>query len=402
MNTSSSKNHLILLFGYLWVLSAYLAVTPAFFRAFGSETLSYAYNLFRYGAYFFLLLNFIIMGRLITFKGYYVAVFTLFSAPTLGLALWNVDQYFVRHIISLTLPIVGVISGMLTYRHYNHYLALIARLFERYAIVPVLLVFAYFTLYQLGVIVYLGVSNALPLVLSIALVRNKPALATVAIFGLLLAAKRSELISSVVILYIYFSTKGNIVQNIAIIIVFGMVAYSTQFFLPGLWGRFELFFRLFEVFSELNEDVLNLATGGRLQDAILAYSLIDEPWKAIFGVGAGFWYFLDADYTVYYSHFTPLSYFVLGGGIYLTWVTIFIASTLIFTNKSERDFYFYAALYYTIISIVGGAVLFTSIMGWFCLGVVYAGNKQKRYDLKLRKVLTQITPERVRYRGNPP
>lgn len=375
------------------MLDAYLGSSVAFFRIFGSEALAYAYNLFRYGAYFLLLLNFIIMGRFITFKGYYVAVFTLFLAPTLGLSLWNLDQYFIKHIITLTLPIVGAISGIVTYRYHKHYLAIIARLFERYAMIPILFIFAYFTSYQLGFINYLGVSNPLALVLSLALVRNKPALVILAILGLLLAAKRSDLVASVVIIYIYFRSKNNIVQEFSIIIVFGIIIYSTQFFLPDLWGRFDLIFKLF---YEFKIDLLNIASSGRLQDAITAYSLIDEPWKAIFGVGAGFWYFLDADYIVYYSHFTPLSYLVLGGGIYLTWIIIFIASTLISTNKTDRDFYFYAALYYTIISILGGAVLFTSIFGWFCLGVVYAGNKQKRYDLKLRKGLTKIMPERVR------
>ena len=369
------------------MLDAYLGITPALLRAFNLGALDIIYNVLRYFAYTILVIYFFVHGKFIAFRGYSILFFSLFLSLILGAFYWNFNQYYLKHIISFSLPIIGLITGIIAFRYNKEYLEQITSLFVKYAIFAICGVWLYFFLYIIGIVTYLGVSNAMVLVIAASFANKKNSLTFLALVGLALAGKRSDLICGLIILYVFAKSKGGYFQDILFALILSIFIALIYYFLPDVVKRFALIYdALREIdYQNINLDLLNLATSGRIHDMELALNLIDEPWKFITGAGAGYWYFLDADYIVYYSHFTPISYLVLGGGILLCWVWVFIFGVFFNSEKSNRDFYYYAALYYVLISLIGGAVLFTSIFGWFCIGVVYARNKENKINTK-RKV----------------
>jgi hypothetical protein len=358
-----------------WITDLTFSMMPAFFHAFGLDNLSYIYNSLRYGGFICALLFLIINQKI--FSPFSIITSLLFIfIPLFGIYRWELNQYSVKHLISLILPIIGISFGYYAVKLFPDIIYSATKVIQKSIFVIFPMVIIYYSLYLSGYITYLGVSNSFPLTLSSSIYFNSIPGICISLIGLGLAGKRSDLISAILILLV---AKVKSLKDLFLYIFVLISAWILSFYLlPDLFKRFEL---IFNSIKSNEFDELNISSSGRIDDIILITSLFEDYYDYIFGLGLGYSYFLDMDYVVYYSHFTPLSYYALGGVFNLIIFLMYIYKTFNAAINVKNNLFKFFSLYYVLISFIGGAVLFTSIYGWFCFGVLF-GQRELNGNLK--------------------
>jgi len=276
---------------------------------------------------------------------------------------------FIAHFQPLFLPILGISYGYFVAKFYP------AILIKFYASLPALGFFLlvtgalYFYLYKVGNLGYFGASSLIILPLIWALLENKKIFSVLLIAGILISGKRSDLVSTVWVLFIFLYRTNP--KKIIIIIIPVLILLINLLLYSDIFDRFVDIYNAIEA-SDL--DRLNAATSNRINDIIGAVYSINESWFYwVFGQGFGVTYQYDAItymHTVHYCHFSPVAYILLGGVVLLLPISIKFCYLLYFSIINYRDFFNLFFIYLCSLCMVGGAIFFTNPFFWIVVGIV--------------------------------
>lgn len=316
--------------------------------------------------------RFILDDWFIVFLAFYGGFLLLY-----GLVNNPIGKAHVAHIQPLMLPVLGVSYGYLVAKMYPHILT------GFYKFLPVLGVFLlvsgviYFYLYKIGNLSYFGASSLFILPLIWALLEKKKFLVLLFLIGIIISGKRSDLLSSILLLFI-FLYRQNPKVFIVILLPLGMF-FLTLLVETGIFSRFVEIYNAVD-FSQLDLVRINEATSNRLNDILGAISSINEsPFYWVFGQGFGVTYeynALSSMHTVHYTHFSPISYILLGGLVLLIPIVVKFSYLFYFSVINYKSFFNLLFIYLCFLSLVGGAIFFTNPFFWIVVGIVVFNSRK--------------------------
>lgn len=307
------------------------------------------------------------------FKDWF-SFFLMFYAPfsfLLGIVFNDISSAFVSHFFPFILPLAGLSFGYLVARDYQ------AELMWFYRKIPLLGVWLaittifYYVSYNFGYLDYYGASSLLVLPFLYFLVNKKYTIVFVFLFLIVLSGKRSDLLSIVLTLLVYGFYRNPLVGSLVLFPVLSI--FLTFLYDFGFLDRFGLLFNLY--FNDnFDLELLNEFSSNRLNDALAAIDSINQsPFFWIFGQGFGVTYTYDAvtyNHTVHFTHFSPISYILLGGLVMFFFVYFKLIRLVHFSLSSNIDFFNLYLVFLFFLSLFGGSIFFTNPFYWFVVGVV--------------------------------
>lgn len=324
---------------------------------------------------FLLTRRFILRDRLVIFILFYSIVIIIF-----GVINNPIGKPTFAHLQPLLLIICGLSFGYLIAKNYGATLNKIYFGASWLGVVLSIIIINYFMLYQMGSIPYFGASSLMFVPIIWAILEKKWLYLLIFMIALVLTGKRSGLLAVlIVLLFGMYHTIG--ARRLFLVLGFGVIMALGAIMHDGSFSVFSRFNQIIEVLlqNEISLDELDIATSGRINDALAAYESINKHWIYWVigkGIGATFQVQLPTDvWITHYTHFTPLSYIFLGGGVLFVAVYSKIIGLLFYCMKNSCNFYNLLFLNYFVISILGGAIYFTDPFVWIFAGVVIFNKK---------------------------
>ena len=199
----------------------------------------------------------------------------------------------------------------------------------------------------------------------------------------LLLGKRVGMVSSLIISLIYYYKtikKSSIVFTIIFLIFIFFSVQLIDYQSLGIAGISRIQATT-EAASEDNS--IDVVTAGRFIEASSAFQILNNSiFNLVFGMGFGSfflpWPDLDSNYLSHYTHFTPISYFWIGGLFLPILVYFFLVKLLISIFKLSTNnlpagtiMFFQMFLLIVVISSFSGAVLMNNSLLWAFIGMAF-------------------------------
>ena len=344
------------------------SLVPTLLTSFGGGWVVYLYNIFSYLGFLLAMIAILLIGRIALVNMVYLYVPIAILSILWGAYNFEITLTSFRHVYLLGLPLVGYVFGKMLCDRSQDNLETLPRHIYSSRYFMSLLVLIYAMLYFSGFIEYFGASSGACFLVAAALHNSKLKVAVLMVALVLLTGKRSEILAAFTLLYtyMYFNSDRKFIFHLLGVIIVPTLILVINTVLPSVGKRF---FVIFDSLFPFDAQYFNVATSGRFNDVLNGLSTLPSLDYWFLGSGIGFSWFLDEGYLVYYSHFTPLSYFLLGGISMFFLVFYMMAKIVIQMKYHYSNFYFLSALYFIVVGILGGASMFTSVFAWFTFGV---------------------------------
>jgi len=215
-------------------------------------------------------------------------------------------------------------------------------------------------------------------------------LSIISLAGSFIAAKRIGLL--VVSIYFFiniFLIRKNFINFFKVIIMISVAIY----FLFPILDEIGVFNRIsYAITKLLTEGDIDAATAGRTSEIRMIITYFSrEPVRYVFGAGFGSKIEVFESYFRHYSHFTPLSYVIVGGlGFSVIIYGFLILTSLSLLKKANakilpKESIAYVLLFLgIIISSFTGSVLTNYTTLWVFVGISWRINSKKSQAIKLR------------------
>ncbi|MCC7573105.1 MAG: hypothetical protein KO464_06920 [Candidatus Methanofastidiosum sp.] len=303
----------------------------------------------------------------------------------LGLIQGNFGKEFIVHIYTVIMPIFAMSFGWYFIEVYllePKIQLKMKRIFYMTLFTGIVATFIFRLGYVSGNAVYnaVGMWNytmAMPYFL---VTEAKVLFSALGLLGTIVAGKRIGILVVIVYFLIYIILlKGNIIKKFKIILT---IALLSIVIIPVLLDA-DILNRIIYTFTQLFvEGDLESASAGRTSEIIAVFSYISQYFgNFIFGSGFGSKVMVFEGFYRHYSHFTPLSYLLIGGVLLPLIVYLFFIKTgIMLLNKVNKktlpkESWFFVLIFWGIlISSLTGAVLFNYTTLWIFIGCAWRLN----------------------------
>ena len=205
----------------------------------------------------------------------------------------------------------------------------------------------------------------------------------IVILAALLLGKRVGIVSSILLsLFHYYKTMRGKSVFFTLLFVFSFIALIQSIDFESF--RIAGVDRIIATTSDTAEsNSLDKMTAGRFVEASTALQILSESiFSLLFGMGFGAyfvpWPDLDSTYLSHYTHFTPISYFWIGGMFLPLLIYFFLIKLLISISRLKSinvplgtKMFFQMFLTIVIVSSFSGAVLMNNSILWMFIGMAY-------------------------------
>jgi hypothetical protein len=311
----------------------------------------------------------------------FIALYSLLVI-SLGILINPITKATFAHLQPFVLIIFGVSFGYLIALHRGEVLNKIYQVSFRLGVVLSVIVIIYFSLIQMAYITYYGASSLLIIPIIWAMLEKKIFFLVFFSVILLLTGKRSSILAALIVFLIFMYQNMGFKNSLLLILGVSSIGFVFIEFDLSVFSRFRLISESLFQF-EIDFDLLNTATSGRIVDLIAAFESINSHWLYwIFGKGIGAVFTVPTSefgvvWETHYTHFTPLSYVFLGGGVLFILVYSYLINLLVYCLKSSFNFYNLLFIYNFLLSFFGGAIYFSDPFIWIFIGVVAFNKKYK-------------------------
>lgn len=255
------------------------------------------------------------------------------------------------------------------------------------------LIFIYYAMVKFGYINYFGAGALLAYPVFYCLSKGYYYYAGIFYSANILTGKRSVLIAITIVVLIYVWKRSNSIVRWILISFMPLVVFVVVKNLEvdeGLifGGQMDRYFNIL-IYLKENDNILeaiDLATSGRIYDGLAVINRLGNDIASwVFGLGFGAKFEVEYSFSqdvheTHYSHVTPLSYLLVGGGVLLYVVYGKILKEIFRALKNYDDHLAMLIIYFFIIGF-SGAIFFTDTFVWIFLGIFsarkYAADKMK-------------------------
>ena len=350
---------------------------------------SHGHKIFFYGMILVMVIN--LMRNFVLIKDGLVVFLIFYSVflIVLGLSINELNRATFGHLQALLLPIIGINFGFFLAKYKPEVLSKIYEGAYNLGLLLSFIIVCYFFLYQFSYITYFGASSLLFVPIFWAFLEKKWLIFFLFVTVLILTGKRSATLAILAVIIISLFKDIGIKKFISIIGLGASLGFFFIFFEGGEMDLFKRYKIIFEALTseEINLKKLDVATSGRINDFIGVVIEIEKKpifWLTGKGIGALFTVIIPSGtWVTHYSHFTPISYVFLGGGILFLAVYGKLFILFIYCMKNINNFYCMFFIYYFVTSLIGGAIYFSDPFIWIFVGVVIY---QRKYIIKNRNL----------------
>jgi len=313
-----------------------------------------------------------------------------------GLFTNDIGKPFFTHVYGFLLPVLGMSLGSYFYQYSDSKdIFLFHKVFKWSFIGLAFLTIIYFLLYLAGVITYFGMATRWPYFAAYALSNNKMLMFLVCVLLVIMTGKRSMVAQYIVFFTLFlFQNKKRYSFALSRKAKFALLILVTFGIFIGL--KEDIFFRFQPLFDVVLQDKYSLyiATSGRSAEVFGVLDHLNSDnimWLFGGGFGETFQYvggLGKETYTLtnHYSHFSPLYFVLVYGGIFT--VLFYLALVYTFGKNFHKGIdIFYLLAIGGFVSSFMSSIMLIDLQFWFYLGGCIYSSKNRKYFGKFNLIL---------------